>query len=184
MTHCKFGCFGSIQNRFDRPVAYVKGITVTVDNRDSLISYLDNSQETGGRTTVNPCSQVPLVRILRSGDGGRHYETVRLGQRKNMSSKKLCHSHPSFDFIICRQRFLCRIHLKFRRTMQQPLPADSLRCFQFIIHNHRMRMKHQHMSAVFSQRSGTESIFRRLLNTCLLEVANPHRVIADTSVSM
>ena len=30
----------------------------------------------------------------------------------------------------------------------------------------------------------TESIFRRLLNTCLLEVANPHRVIADTSVSM
>ena len=68
--------------------------------------------------------------------------------------------------------------------MQQPLPADSFRSLQFIIHNHRMRMKHQHMPAVFSQRGGTESIFRCLLNTCLLKVANPHRVIADTSVSM
>ena len=34
--------------------------------------------------------------------------------------------------------------------MQQPLPADSFRSLQFIIHNHRMRMKHQHMPAVFS----------------------------------
>ena len=68
--------------------------------------------------------------------------------------------------------------------MQQPLPADSLRCLQFIIHYYCMRMKHQHVPTVFSQRGGTESIFRRLLNTCLLKVANPHRVIADTSVSM
>ena len=35
------------------------------------------------------------------------------------------------------------------------------------------------MSAVFSQWSSTESIFRYLFNPCLLEVANPHRVIAE-----
>ena len=100
MTHCQFRSLRSIQNRFDRPVAYVKGITVTVNNRNSLISYLNNSQETGGRTTVNPCSQVPLVGILCSGDGGRHYKTIRLGQRKNMSSKKLCHSHILWSYYL------------------------------------------------------------------------------------
>ena len=120
---------------------------------------------------------MPLIRITFSW---RYDKLICLGNFKRRITKHLGYRYTGF-YMGSKHIF---VNAELNRTMQQPVPSYRAGCLQFIINQYDVRIEHDHLTAIFGQRSFAESVFRRLFNTGFLKTFYPHRVFTDAAICM